>query len=654
MKYIDLCEIYEKLESTSRRLEKTYYLSQLIKKTKAEELSEVMLLLEGRVFPLWDTRKLGMASRSVLKAINTATGIDTDKIENEWKKTGDLGLVAEMHTKQKKQATLFSQELTIKKVFNNLQKLSSMEGQGTVDMKTKLVAELLTSATPLEARYIIRTVLEDMRVGVGSGSLRDAIVWSEFPLIIGFELSGEGNQFYFKDKEKVKPDKIISSKSEFDKINILKIKAISTEKEKKEQIEGKELSYDKELARELFNYFVEKVEEAYNIANDWSDVITSVREKGLKGLSEINITPGKPVKVMLYQKAGNIAEAFERVGKPCAFEYKYDGFRLEIHIIDDKNGKNNDKKEINPEKHKKITLFTRSFENVTEQFPDVVEFVKKYVSEDVKEAILDSEAVGFNPKTTQYLPFQSISQRIKRIYNIKELSKLFPVEVNVFDILYYNGKSMISEEFHKRRALLSKIIDPHPRKIVLSRIIITNKEEEANKFYQNSLDAGNEGVMAKNLEAIYKPGSRVGYGVKVKPVMESLDLVITGAEWGEGKRKGWLTSFVVACRDEEGNLVEIGKVGTGIKELEEEGVTFNKLTELLKPDIREEKGQEVKVKPKIVIEVHYEEIQKSPTYSSGYALRFPRFVRLREDRNVNDISTLKQVEELYKGQRGRN
>ena len=159
--------------------------------------------------------------------------------------------------------------------------------------------------------------------------------------------------------------------------------------------------------------------------------------------------------------------------------------------------------------------------------------------------------------------------------------------------------------------------------------------------------------MAKNLDGIYKPGSRVGYGVKVKPVMESLDLVITGAEWGEGKRKGWLTSFVVACRDEEGNIVEIGKVGTGIKELEEEGVTFNKLTEMLKPSIKEEKGQEVKVKPKIVIEVHYEEIQKSPSYSSGYALRFPRFVRLREDRNVNDISTLKQVEELYRGQRGR-
>ena len=272
----------------------------------------------------------------------------------------------------------------------------------------------------------------------------------------------------------------------------------------------------------------------------------------------------------------------------------------------------------------------------------------------MKNAILDSEVVGFNKKTTQYMAFQSISQRIKRKYNIKELASKFPVEVNVFDILFYNDKSLLKEEFHKRRALLGKIIDPVPRKIVLSRIMITDKEEEANKFYQKSLDAGNEGLMAKNLNAVYKPGSRVGFGVKIKPVMESLDLVIVGAEWGEGKRSGWLTSFVVACRDDEGNLVEIGKVGTGIKELEEEGVTFNQLTEMLKKNIKSEKGKSAAVKPTIVIEVHYEEIQKSTKYSSGYALRFPRFVRLREDRHVEDISDLSLVKDLYVGQRGRN
>jgi DNA ligase 1 len=633
MKYIDLCEIYHKLDSTSKRLEKTYYVSQLIKKTTDENIPLIMLLLEGRVFPAWDNRKVGMASRSVLKAINIATGIDTDKIENKWKNTGDLGLVAEEYTTKKKQATLFSQDLSLKKVFSNLQKLASLEGLGTVDRKVKLVAELLTSAKPLEAKYIVRTVLEDLRIGVGQGSVRDAIVWAQFPLIANLELTGEGNKYYYMDNDKpieienIKVERVIKNKSEFEKISILKTKSVACE--------------NKEQARELFNFFIESVESAYNITNDWSEVVLIVREKGMKGLKETDIRIGKPIKVMLYQKAHNIKNAFERVGTPCALEYKYDGFRLEIHIMESKKDNN----------EKDIILYTRGFEDVTKQFPDVVEYVRKHV--DVKDAILDSEVVGYNKKTTQYMAFQNISQRIRRKYDIKELAEKCPVEVNVFDILYHDGKSLLKEEFHKRRALLGKTVDSTHRKIVLSRIMITDKEEEANKFYQASLDAGNEGIMAKNLNAIYKPGSRVGFGVKVKPVMESLDLVIVGAEWGEGKRSEWLTSFLVACKDEEGNLVEMGKVGTGIKELEEEGVTFNQLTEMLKPHIISEKGKSISVKPTVVIEVHYEEIQKSTNYSSGYALRFPRFVRLREDRNVEDVSDVTLVKDLYTGQRGR-
>jgi DNA ligase 1 len=336
---------------------------------------------------------------------------------------------------------------------------------------------------------------------------------------------------------------------------------------------------------------------------------------------------------MLYKKADDIKNAFKQVGKPAAFEYKYDGFRIECHKEKDK-----------------IRLYTRNFEDVTKQFPDVVDAVKGHIACD--SCIFDSEVVGYKKKTTQYLPFQKISQRIRRKYNIKETAEEFPVEVNVFDLLYLDGKSTIDKPFNERRKLLTKILKPKERTIVLSRIMITESEEEANRFYNEALDKGNEGVMAKNLEAIYKPGSRVGFGVKVKPVMESLDLVIVGAEWGEGKRASWLTSFIVACRDNDDNLQTIGKVSTGLKELEAEGTTFKHLTKLLKPLITEEKGKEVKVKQEIIIEVHYEEIQKSTKYSSGYALRFPRFIRLREDRGAHDCSLLDQVEELFDEQRG--
>jgi len=153
--------------------------------------------------------------------------------------------------------------------------------------------------------------------------------------------------------------------------------------------------------------------------------------------------------------------------------------------------------------------------------------------------------------------------------------------------------------------------------------------------------------MGKNLEAPYKPGARIGYAVKLKPSGKDFDLVITGAEWGTGKRAGWLTSFDVACREDD-ELLEVGKVSTGLKELDEEGLSFRKMTELLKKLIIEEKGRKVKVKPEIVVIVEYQDIQKSPTYSSGYALRFPRIKGLRPDRNVSDITTLEEIEKASK------
>lgn len=159
--------------------------------------------------------------------------------------------------------------------------------------------------------------------------------------------------------------------------------------------------------------------------------------------------------------------------------------------------------------------------------------------------------------------------------------------------------------------------------------------------------------MLKKTDSIYKPGARVGYWAKLKSTMENLELVIVGAEWGEGKRASWLSSFTLACV-EDGEFFEIGKVGTGIKEKEEEGITFAQLTELLRPYMEKDKGREIKIRPAIVIEVAYEEIQKSPTYSSGYALRFPRLLFIREDRKPNDASQLSYVEELYFAQKQSN
>lgn len=585
MKYLALVGVYAQLEGTTKRLEKTFYLSEFLKTVPPEELDKVMLLVQGRVFPDWDERKIGMAARLLLKAINIASGVDTAEIEKEWKKTGDLGQTAENIIGKKKQATLYASELTVGKVFANLQKQATLEGAGTVNKKVKLIAELLTSAKPKEAKYIIRTVLEYLRVGLGAGTMRDAITWAFF---------GKDMEFKYDQAE--------------NKLDV--------------------------MDREKYNSYLNAVQEAIDIANDFA-IVAKKAAKGLEGLKEINLAPGKPVKVMLYQKVKTLQDAFETVGKPAAFEYKYDGFRLQIH------------------KHNgKIWLFTRRLDEVTKQFPDVVKFVEQNVSGD--SFIIDSEAVGYDVNTRKYTAFQNISQRIRRKYDITTMAEKFPVELDVFDVIYHNGENLIKKPFSERRKIVEQIIQPSELRIKPAVQLIIEDETTAEAFYQKSLEAGNEGVMIKNLEGIYKPGSRVGYGVKLKPTMDTLEVVIVGAEYGEGKRSAWLASFIIAVRDPDTDeLLEIGRVGTGIKEKAEEGMSFGQLTEMLKPLITKEEGKIVYVKPEIVIEVDYEEIQASPTYKSGFALRFPRFVKLREDRGIGDINTLEEIEMLYEAQRGR-
>lgn len=580
MLYLELAKIYEELESTSKRLGKTSILADFFSRLNEKE-SHIILLATGSIFPAYEEKEIGMSSQLVIKAINKAAGVSSEDIVKKWKSVGDLGKVAEQVIEKKKQSTLFEKKLTTEKVYENLKKVAEFSGEGTVDKKVSTVAELLAMASPIEARYIIRTVLEELRVGVGEGAVRDAIVWSCFDKKLGIEYSKETNEFIIKDREE-------------------------------------------------YNRYVDAVQEAYDLATDFS-VVFEAAKKGLHALEEVQLEPGKPIKVMLALKVKNIQEGFENVGKKAALEFKYDGFRLMIH----------------KSKDGKIKLFTRSLDEVTKQFPEVVEYVRKYVNGN--SFILDSEAVGYDPKKNRYRPFQEISQRIKRKYEIGRMQKELPVEVNVFDIIYFESKNLIKKPFIERRKILEKIVKNKKWQLKLAEQIITEDEKVAEKFYQDALKEGEEGVIIKNLNAPYKPGARVGYMLKLKPEENEFDLVILGAESGTGKRSGWFSSFILACQHES-KLLEIGKVGTGIKEKEEQGLSFIELTKMLNPLIIEEKGRIVGVKPKIIVTVTYQEIQKSPTYSSGFALRFPRVTRLRPDRTVSDIASLDEIKKEYEKQ----
>jgi DNA ligase-1 len=562
MEYKLLCDYYERLEKESSKLEKTKILAELFSKCSLEELEKVVFLVQGIVYPKYTQLELGIATQLMIKAMVKAYGTSEEKIEEEFAKLGDLGLVAEKLSKNKKQVTLFRKILSVEKVFEELRKLPLFSGEGSQEKKIQTIYHLLLMAEPKEGKYVTRTILGELRIGVAEGLIRDAIVEAFLPT---------------KTKE------------------------------------------EKERSEEAVDY-------AWNILSDFSIVAKIAKEKGIEGLRNVKIEIGRPIQVMLGEKAESIEEVVKEFGEIAA-EWKYDGMRT---IIMKKNDK--------------IWLFTRRQEDVTKQFPDLVELCKKGIK--ANECVIEGEAIAVDPKTNIPMAFQVLSQRIHRKYDIEKMVEKIPVQIHLFDIVYLNGEMLIGKPLIERRKILESIIEVIPGKFELAKQLITNDIKKIEEFYKEAINAKQEGLMLKVLNSPYRFGRHVGGWYKIKPTMENLDLVIVGATWGEGARANWLTSFELAVRDPDtGNFLRCGMMSTGLTEEE-----YEMMTEMLKPLIIQEKGKEVKVRPKIVIEVKYQEIQKSPNYESGYALRFPAFVRLREDKGPEEADSIERLVELYKSQ----
>ena len=559
MQYRTLAETYEELNATMSKLAKADIVAKLLKKTPSDEIEKVTLLLSGRIFPEWSDQKIGVAEKLVIKAIAKATGSSVDNIVKEFEKTGDLGFTAENLIEKKKQLTLDQLDLTVKLVFENLTNLAQQEGSGSQEKKLDLISELLSAAEPLEARYVIRTILEQLRVGVAKGIIRDAIAQA-------FEV-------------------------------------------------------DKKI-----------VESAWQSTPNYGLIAKTAKTDGEKGLKKIGVVIGEPFQVALAEKVPDLKDAFEKFSN-LLLEYKYDGMRILIH-----------------KKGDKVWLFTRNLEDITKQFPDIVELVRKNIKAD--KCIIDGEAVGLTEKGKP-IPFQKLSTRIKRKYDIEKQSAEIPVQVNLFDVIYADGKFTTELPLHERKKILAKLVTSHKGKFQIAKGLIPKDLAEAQKFYDEALKMGHEGLIAKNLDAVYVPGRKVAGGwLKIKPTMENLDLVIIGGVWGTGKRAGTFGSLILGLRNKH-LFQACGKLGTGLKEKEGSGVTLQHLAKILKPLVIEENNNEIKFKPEILIEVAYEEIQKSPQYESGFALRFPRFIRLREDKSAKDADDINRINVLYKQQKGK-
>ncbi len=552
MKFIEFAEICEKLEGITSNLEITKVVSQLLQDT--DELKIVPRFIMGRIFPAWSAEELGVGPSLLYDAIAMATGTKRGQIKGVVRQRGDVGMACEDLCARRVQQPLFSSELTVKQVYRNFKSIAQLEGKRSQKRKVRMLAELFISAKPKEARYIARLVLEELRIGVGEGTVRDAIA-------------------------------------------------------------------------NAFGIPVNLVERGYMLTNDFGLVAVTAKE-GVEGLECLDIKPGRPVKIMLAQVAESKEAAIEEMGE-VAIEWKYDGARMQIHKMDGE-----------------VQLYSRKLENITKSLPDIVNLIKKDVT--FKRAILDGEviAIGEDGKPR---PFQDILRRLRRKYDVEQMAKEIPFLLSLFDVLY-DGQSLIDSTLIERRKVLdSSIKTKHSSKIIVAPQTITSDIAVIDSIYKEALSAGHEGVMIKNPKSTYTPGKRGKNWLKIKPVMETLDLAVIGAGWGEGRRANLIGSYSLACREEDTNeLLGIGRVGTGITDEK-----LAELTELFKDLIISEIGKEIDIKPEIVFEIAYEEIQKSQNYESGFALRFPRLISIRSDKSMEDVDSVQRVQELYGKQKGR-
>lgn len=363
------------------------------------------------------------------------------------------------------------------------------------------------------------------------------------------------------------------------------------------------------------------IRRANQLGGDVGAVAYAAIALGEKGLKKLSLKVGSPLKPMLAQSAETVADALEEIAPPLAFEYKLDGARLQIH----KRGDD-------------IKLFSRHLSDISASLPEVAELVRKAVKS--KSAILEGEVIAIDAKG-RTRPFQILMRRVGRERDIAAMQREIPVKLYLFDCLYHEGEAYLDATNETRWQMLEKIAGDIPR---VPREIIESVER-GDAFLNAARAEGHEGVMAKNLASPYTPGERGKQWLKLKPV-HTLDLVIVASDWGYGRRHGWLSNQHLAARDETtGEFMEVGKTFKGLTDAE-----FNTLTPQLLELKTRQTGGTVHVQPKVVVEVAFNNVQQSPTYKSGVALRHARIVSFRPDKAADEIDTVQTLRTMMESE----
>jgi DNA ligase-1 len=547
-----LAELGEKLEATRKRLAMISLVAEFLKGLEAEEVEPAVSMILGRSFPKWSPRALEVSWATLSAIIRRVTGVDWSVFNAAFRQSGDIGSATKTvfeNSRIRRQTALFQKTLTLLEVRRSLEAISEVLGYGSREKKERLIEALLSQSSPVEAKYLVKIFIGEMRTGFHEGLMEQAV-------------------------------------------------------------------------SEAFQVPLKLVQEASMITGDIGEVAAAAKIEGKEGLSKINFKVFRPVSLMLAQMADGVEEALELHQGKTAFEYKYDGARVQIH-----------------KSSGTVRIFSRRLTDVTESLPEIVEMAESNVR--AGEAILEGEVVAVDDSGCP-IPFQHLMRRFRRVHAVEDMAERIPLRLYLFDILYLDGKSLISLPYLQRR----KVLADNAGEIPLTSQRVTDSVEEAELFLKEAMDAGHEGLMAKRLDSPYTPGIRGKRWLKIKPVLEPLDLVIVAAEYGYGRRHDWLSDYYLAARDEEtGTFSPLGKTFKGLTDAEIIEMT-RRLKELV---VKRERGRVVVV-PKIVVEVAYNEIQRSPTYECGMALRFARITRVRDDKTPEEADTVQRVREIYERQ----
>jgi DNA ligase-1 len=365
----------------------------------------------------------------------------------------------------------------------------------------------------------------------------------------------------------------------------------------------------------------ELVRRAYMLLGDLTQVARIALKEGHEAIKSIGVTLFVPIKPMLAEMAQDIKEVLKEHGGKTAFEFKYDGARIQIH-----------------RKGSEIRIFSRRLTDVTPSLPDMVQVAKGHIRS--SEFLVEGEVVATG-RDNKPLPFQDLMRRFRRVHEVEAMVKEIPLKLFLFDLIYLDGNLLIDTPYEQRWFTLANLTDSE----LLATRIVTGNPLDAEKLMQASIRAGHEGLIAKDLKSTYTPGVRGKKWFKIKPA-ETLDVAILAADWGSGRRRGWLSNYHLAVRNAEtGEYLVVGKTFKGLTDQE-----FTEITKKLLDLKTEQTDYTVYVKPSIVVEVTYNEIQRSPRYKSGFALRFARITRFREDKRPEDIDTLERLQQLYQNQ----